>query len=263
MDDRLIIKIDNTKPVAISDFVASFAAVHDNYRLFLERHNVPLEKDQSVLYIRTLREGSIIAELVPYAAKIMPLLSEVNTVKEFLVYTQTIYDWLMGQRTAPRENITPREIRNAKNALDIIRNDNGAVQHFTAMDGGQINFITNITHAESQAIGYGADKELRQLQEKDANFRSRVVMVWHQARFVGESKTGNKALIETVSKSPLPVAFNDQNMRVHMMTNDPRFEKPWQQLAYWVDVEVQTINSRPVAYKIMNWYPEDTFEPES
>ena len=95
MDDRLIIKIDNTKPVAISDFVASFAAVHDNYRLFLERHNVPLEKDQSVLYIRTLREGSIIAELVPYAASIMPLLSEVNTVKEFLVYTQTIYDWLM------------------------------------------------------------------------------------------------------------------------------------------------------------------------
>ena len=137
------------------------------------------------------------------------------------------------------------------------------MQHFTATEGGQINFITNITHAESQAIGYGADKELRHLQEKDANFRSRVVMVWHQARFVGESKTGNKALIETVSKSPLPVAFNDQNMRVRMMTNDPRFEKPWQQLAYWVDVEVQTINSRPVAYKIMNWYPEDTFEPES
>jgi hypothetical protein len=41
-----------------------------------------------------------------------------------------------------------------------------------------------------------------------------------------------------------------------------RFNKAWHELAYIVDVEVSYINGIPKLYKILNFYPEDTFDPD-
>ena len=43
---------------------------------------------------------------------------------------------------------------------------------------------------------------------------------------------------------------------------DAKFNKPWQKLAYIVDVSVQTIQGSPKLYTIINYYDEETFDPD-
>lgn len=45
-----------------------------------------------------------------------------------------------------------------------------------------------------------------------------------------------------------------------MLKGDDKSSKPWHQLAYIVDVEVQTVNDVPKVYTVLRYYPEDTFD---
>jgi len=47
-----------------------------------------------------------------------------------------------------------------------------------------------------------------------------------------------------------------------MLAGDERFDRPWQALAYVVDVEVQTVRDVPKLYTILRYYPDDTIDPE-
>ena len=43
---------------------------------------------------------------------------------------------------------------------------------------------------------------------------------------------------------------------------DERFGKSWHELAYIVDVSVQTIQGVPKVYTILNYYDDETFDPD-
>ena len=46
-----------------------------------------------------------------------------------------------------------------------------------------------------------------------------------------------------------------------MLLGDVRYPKQWHELAYIVDVKVQTVQGIPKVYTIINYYDEDTFDP--
>lgn len=47
-----------------------------------------------------------------------------------------------------------------------------------------------------------------------------------------------------------------------MLKGDSRFSKPWNELAYLVDVRVQTVRDEPKVYTIINYFDDETFDPE-
>lgn len=86
-------------------------------------------------------------------------------------------------------------------------------------------------------------------------------MHWYQTKFDNESHTGNKAIIESISKRPQKVIFENNAVKESMLHGDKRFNKPWQELAYVVDVEVQTVNGEPKMYTVLRYYPDQTIDP--
>ena len=88
-------------------------------------------------------------------------------------------------------------------------------------------------------------------------------MYWKQAKFDDESNAGDKAIIEAISKTPVKVIFENLAVKKAMLAGDTRFDKSWQQLAYIVDVRVQTILDIPKLYTIINFYDNDTFDPQT
>jgi hypothetical protein len=86
-------------------------------------------------------------------------------------------------------------------------------------------------------------------------------MTWYQAKFDNDSQTGNKATIESISPKPLRVVFDNNAVKTQMFEQGIEFSKPWHQLAYIVDVQVQTINGQPRVATILNFYPQETFDP--
>jgi hypothetical protein len=88
------------------------------------------------------------------------------------------------------------------------------------------------------------------------------LLIWYQARFDLSSPTGDKAIIRSISKQPIKVVFSKDDIKLRIM-NTIGSDKPWQSLAYIVDVEVLLLGGIPTVYKILNYYPEDTFDPST
>ena len=86
-------------------------------------------------------------------------------------------------------------------------------------------------------------------------------MVWYQSKFDTYSSTGDKAVIESISKVPVKVIFENNAVKKAMLAGDTRYLKQWHELAYIVDVIVQTVQGVPKVYTIINYHDENTFDP--
>lgn len=61
------------------------------------------------------------------------------------------------------------------------------------------------------------------------------------------TNVGNKAIIDALSTKPLSVVFETDELKRQILSND---DNPTKQ-AYLVDVVIQTIGGKAVAYKVM------------
>lgn len=91
----------------------------------------------------------------------------------------------------------------------------------------------------------------------DSVFRYKVILYWNQAKFSKSTKSGNRAIAESISKEDKKIIFENNDIRYEMQSLNS-----WQNLAYVVDLEIQTKENKIIAYKILNHYPEDTFNPD-
>ncbi len=55
----------------------------------------------------------------------------------------------------------------------------------------------------------------------------------------------------------------NEEAKLLMLARDERFDRPWQALAYLVDVDVQTVRRLPKLYTILRHYPDDTIDPNA
>ena len=72
-------------------------------------------------------------------------------------------------------------------------------------------------------------------------------MYWYYARNDPKSQAGNYAIIESISKGPVKTITKD-NLKPNMFLDSRKIFD----LAYIVDVEVETIDDMPKLYKIVN-----------
>jgi hypothetical protein len=118
------------------------------------------------------------------------------------------------------------------------------------------NILETITKDEQEY--FAAPEEPGQKVEA---FYNKQLLWWYQIRFDSKSDSGDKAVIENIFKKPIKVIFKDEVIKQNMI-NTIGFAKPWQKLAYIVDVEVLFLNEKPKTYKILDFYPEYTFDPD-
>ena len=72
-------------------------------------------------------------------------------------------------------------------------------------------------------------------------------MTWFQARSDIKSKLGNKGVIDDLSKKPMNIIFDSEEIKERMLHSDVN---PFN-TAYVVDVKIMTVREQPVAYKVV------------
>jgi hypothetical protein len=70
---KLEIKINNQKPVVLTDLTMSLLGINQQYQRFIESETNQDYNASTELYIKEVRTGSIIVELVALAMPIVPL----------------------------------------------------------------------------------------------------------------------------------------------------------------------------------------------
>lgn len=258
---KLQITIKNQKPVVLTDLTLSLLAINQQFQRFIESETNQDYDASSELYIKEVRTGSIIVELVTQTLPILPLVWTGGSLAEWVTQAQGIINWLLNKSADKPKDLSKKDYQQWQSILSPIAKDNGSQLNFTVSDGGQVinQFFINSTDAEKAQLSI--NNKLRELEEPNDHIQRKKVMVWYQTKFDRESHTGDKVVIEAISKKPVKVVFENNSVKEKMLKGDSRFDKPWHELAYLVDIEIQTINDVPKLYTILRYFEDDTFDP--
>lgn len=258
---RLEIRINNTKPLALGELTASLTAVGDQFSRFISE-SMPEGVDASAqLLVREVRAGSMVFELVAHSLPYVPLIWEGGALNAWVTQFSATLQWLSGQIGDRPRDLSKQDLRRISSIVRPIAQDNGSQMNLVVSDGGTIVQNFNLSSSQAAKIEKRAADELLALDEPNGHVRTKQLMTWYQARFDDSSDTGSKAIIEAISSKPVKVTFENAEVRRQMMHGAPRINRPWQELAYLVDVEVQTIAGVPKLYTVRAFHPEETFDP--
>jgi hypothetical protein len=254
--EKLTITIDTNDPIPIDVFNKSLSALSHQYKT--------VTNESSELYISKLKEGSYIIELVSIAiAATLPVLSNANTVVQFVEYLRLAKNWLMGISGKPKSiQISQNDLKEYKELLApaMVVNNYGSM-NFYHSDQDSIKFEKR----EIESIAKAVDREIVVYEKPIVQISipdhfNKVLFYWYQTRFDDENiNLGNKGIIEAIDKDPKNVVFADDcsDTKKEMTTIHPDIKVDWQVIGYIVDVEVIKKGNEVKAYKILKNYMND------
>lgn len=252
---KLTIKIDNTRPVEIMDFTESFKSIGNQYYKFLsESEHFKLSKTTK-FYIKEVRTGSIITELTDLVPLVIPFVENTNSVIEFSIFLKSSFDYFLGKSKEKPKNFDIKDCHNLNNIIKPVAKDEGSNMIFTGdFNFGDITIEMNYNSIEANAIQNKISQEKELLNEPDTNTKSKMLFYWDSAKYDSKSKSVDRGVIESITKSPLRVQFDNEAIKSKMLDIEGN---PFH-MAYVVDVEVQEIKETPTLYKILQLH--ESFE---
>lgn len=214
------------------------------------------------LYLCEVRPGSVIikamGELLPW---FQTLWENRDAIVSFVGYFKGAVDHFKKGATSLPERADAKDVEYMKELMRPVVNQNWGI-NIGAITTGDNSPVTlyNLTPEEAQAAGRGIAGYLEMDKSPAAASYKKQLLRWVQARFDAKP-VGDRAIIESIAPKAMKTIWEDPNdkaLTMNMSVND----KPWQQLAYLVDVDVQTIEGKPKLYTITRVYIEETFDPE-
>ena len=245
---KLTIEFKNNKPVELIDLTKSLLSLSDEYNRFILKEGNKIS-DETKLYIKEIKTGSIITELITYAPYCLPFIEYSKIIFNFAAFLKDYYEALLGKKEGNFKDFEKKDYENFNNFIEPTAKENGSQFIFyTTGDNNKINVAFNST--EANAIQNNISKKQNSLKETISGLKEKVVLYWYQARNDLNSKAGDKSIIESISKNPVKTIIDDQRIKSEILSS---LENPFN-TAYLVDVKIETINDRPVIYNIVRLY---------
>lgn len=248
-DIRLIITINNRQPVELLDLTKSLVALSNNFDRYTSENGETKENREAKLYVKEIRSGSIIVELIELATVgMIPFAENVNTILDFANYFKTAVNFfLKGEGQDP--DLSPAEFKEISTIVSPVAKDKGSQINISTTVNGNLTLNFNLNSNESNAIQNIFNRELKKLKlpEISDDSEDRVVLTFYQARSDKASKIGNKGIIESLNKKPMNIVFDTEELKMEILHSDINPLKT----AYLVDVKVETINEKPSIYRII------------
>lgn len=248
-DVRLVITIENREPIELLDLTKSLVSLSTQFVSYVEKYGDCKENREAKLYVKEIKQGSVIFELFEFAtAGMIPFLENTNTIIGFAQFFDKVVKYFL-KNEGEDPDLRPSDMREYSTIVNPISKDNGSQMNIsTTINGNVVNHF-HINSTESNAFQNILTKEVEKLKlpEHTDEIHKEVLMTWFQARDDIRSKTGNKVLIDDLYKRPLNITFEDDELKETMLHSDLN---PFNTV-YVVDVKIQTVQDEPKAYKIM------------
>lgn len=250
-DIRLQIHIDNTLPIQLSDLNNALSALNSQYTSYVKRHREKNISSTTRLYVKEVRKGSAIFELVdmlPAVAVVIPFMENANTIIGFAEYCRDALGYFLGKKQN-RPNLTVDDCRDMSNLVSPIIADHGAKMGIGTVINGDVNVYVNTNNTEANAIQNAVRAEIKKLSATEqTDIYEKAIMTWAQASSNIANDTKNKGVIDTIyPDKALKILFKDEETKRQMLYGS---ENPFT-YAYEVDVIVETSQNKPVAYRII------------
>lgn len=258
---KLEITFENQTPVLLDDLTGALFSVGQQYARFVEAATTEQYRASPDLFIKEVRTGSLVFEVVALGMPILPLVWQGGSLSEWVDVAKETFDWLLNRRNIPPVEMAKQDLQQWDSIIEPVAKDNGSQIIFNVTDNGKVtnNFIIN--SPDALIAQSSIRKLLADAKSPENQIYRRKVMTWYQTRFDSQSDTGDKVIIEAISRKATKVIFENPAVKAAMLQGDSRYDKPWNELAYVVDVKVQTVGGVPKLYEIVDYHSEHTFDP--
>lgn len=253
-DYRLTVEIKNSEPVELIDLTNSLLSLGDEYKQFIINSDGPVAGEEIKLYIKEIKTGSIITDLIAIAPGTLPMVTYAKTVIGFSEHLNNIINFFLKNH-GDEPVMNKRNYENMSKFLEPVAKDNASQLNLNITVNGNVDKLLSINSMETNALQNTFRKKIEGLQETSTGLKEKVLFYWYQARNELESQVGDKAIIESISHAPVK-AIIEESIKAHMLSGDESMFK----LAYVVDIDVETINGKPKIYKVINLH--ETFPRE-
>jgi len=260
----LTLTLDLKNPVEIEDFAKAFAGIAGMFDDYLRQEH-PSLRGEANLYVKEVRHGSIVADLVPSIPDMIGYMDNVLIVLGFgSLFSKRIRGFIAGTWM---DKPTKSQLNHVTDALTAIATDTSGNAKLETIifreDGEERELVTTFTAQEARVAVQTIEDQKRSLDAKEGFDEPLVLLVFERpARSVTSvgRKTGEQAIIEKITAKPLPVVYASelaQKSIKQAFQEDNVFRQ-----GFVVDVNVERKNDKPLAYRIMNLHqiidlPED------
>lgn len=256
-DVRLIIEIHNKRPLELLDLTKSLVSVASQFESFVSKNGDSKESREAKLYVKEIRSGSVILELIELATVgVIPFLENTNTILGFAKFAKEAYDFYLG-KSDKKPDLELSDCRELSQIVNPIATDGGSQLNLSTTINGNVVLHLHLNSIDANAIQNVCQKEIKQsrVPEIDDDIEKAVLLTWYQARNDMKSSTGNKGIIESLSQKPMNITFETDELKDKMLHGENPFTT-----VFVVDVKKQNVNSKLVAYKVIKLH--ETFEIE-
>lgn len=251
-------RIENSRPVELTDFVASITSVANQFHRFFEETDSP--NRSATIYIHEIRSGSIISDLLPLIPLIYPsLAAQHEQIAEAIAFVD---DWIEKFKALARglvpPGLTKSDLESWANVVQATARDPNSVSAIEVAvfedKKREIKAAFRFSPREAQQVLDTARNGVRRID--GASGRDvRHALLYFTRPDVGDAKTdkrsGERAVVPEVTKKSLPVIYASeiakQRIKHEMREGDDNIFK----IGFDVDVLVQERDGKPVAYKII------------
>lgn len=250
-DTALLFKVTHSKPIEMKDFVATMNSLAYLFEGFVKENADSTEGRKAKLYVEKIEQGCIeifLQEVVTACA--IPFIENFNPIMCFAEYLGGLVKNAILGRNETKLSIS--ELKALSDLFSINAADPHGITEFGAIKRDNPNYSFNNCTFNFQDSNTAQNQVKRAIEEKELESPTekvyeRQLMTIFQMRRNMDTNTGNKATIDVLSKKPLSIVFETDELKRQILNND---ENPTKQ-AYLVDVVIQTIGGKPVAYKVM------------
>jgi len=169
------------------------------------------------------------------------------TVVDFCKYLNSAYSWLLGNESDKPAAIEIANLENLSNIIEPVAKDNGSQINISTVNITEPIYIS-INSQESNAIQNAITRFTGDLKKPISSIHEKVVLYWYQARNDVKAKTGDKAIVESISKKPVKAICMNESIKAKMLRDS---ENPFTH-SYIVDLTVETVQGRPALYRILD-----------
>lgn len=257
----IIVKLQTKNPIAIGDFVSEFTSVASQYDKFIKTH-YPALAQEAQIYVKEIRRGSIIAELLPFvplllSGEIISHIEHIKAINEFIKMLQDrISPFFEGRVSA---DATRADLKDYLGTVAAIANDpNGkasikAAYYENGKTKTRVAFAFD--HSEAREAVRQIEEQQKQLEHRGNDDYSRVLGIFTQANTkdapVGR-RTTERIRFEEISERDLPLVYAselaEQRIKYEIREADENLFKK----GFIADVNVETVGGGPAAYRVTN-----------
>lgn len=252
------LRLNTRDPIALGHFVSTFTALGSEYERFIRSSYPDLAPTASV-YLRQIKEGSIIAELVGWAMAAGAI--GINSMEQALIieefvrrYGERLGAYLNGKRLPDPSKTELKEFMSQLSAIANDPNGTAEIEAICFEDGRRkVKARAKFNTRSARRASAGLSEHLNDLQKSSTADHTSVLLRYVRPSIEGGSgaKRGERGRIGSLYDKALPIVYASDLARQQIQHELEAMDGNVFQLLFEVDVNVE-LNERgtPQAYRI-------------